>query len=433
MARCSSKPLAPLLLTLLLLSARLADARKGKGGGRAKAEGQRQRRKGKGRGGKTSLGGWSEALEPLHKTVCENGRPCRPGEGNLKGYKHWSQPYPPYEEVHGKGSALKKRATPPGWGKGEPFPASNYEALRAAAAGLRGPIVLVAADFDYRELAENWFRSARRAGMASVVVYALDAEACAYLVAAGVPAVNGTDNTRAWEATRLERHIQIALAERHMAAAALVDAGHDVLLTDASHVFLRDPSPRLAELPPSLDAAVGRGGCNGKGPAGCDMLWNFMLLRGSRAGRRQLLLQFVRTSVVSGLIDFYLRWWAGHHCIFMGYEKTFRGAGAQLEAPLTPRSNAAQPNATVAVTLRGRAWCPEGGCLTIGQLSWAAFPVGRRERTPSLPPLTSEFPDAVVGRSTRPNRDHRLRLDRYDEHDFDSLRDAMRADGLWLL
>jgi hypothetical protein len=29
---------------------------------------------------------------PTHATLCA-GRPCRPGEGNLRGYKMWVQPY----------------------------------------------------------------------------------------------------------------------------------------------------------------------------------------------------------------------------------------------------------------------------------------------------------------------------------------------------
>ena len=30
---------------------------------------------------------------PTHETVCNGSRLCRPGEGNLKGYKFWGQPY----------------------------------------------------------------------------------------------------------------------------------------------------------------------------------------------------------------------------------------------------------------------------------------------------------------------------------------------------
>ena len=44
---------------------------------------------------------------------------------------------------------------------------------------------------------------------------------------------------------------------------------------------------------------------------------------------------------------------------------------------------------------------------------------------------------ALVGRTARPDldpkRSHRLRLDRYDEQDFDDLRAAMIKEGLWLL
>ena len=34
---------------------------------------------------------------PTHAIECE-GRPCRPGEGNLKGYRFWGQPYIHREE-----------------------------------------------------------------------------------------------------------------------------------------------------------------------------------------------------------------------------------------------------------------------------------------------------------------------------------------------
>ena len=44
---------------------------------------------------------------------------------------------------------------------------------------------------------------------------------------------------------------------------------------------------------------------------------------------------------------------------------------------------------------------------------------------------------ALVGRSNRPYANnqptHRLRLDRYDDVDFEQLREKMVADGLWVL
>ena len=44
---------------------------------------------------------------------------------------------------------------------------------------------------------------------------------------------------------------------------------------------------------------------------------------------------------------------------------------------------------------------------------------------------------ALFGRSHRPDKNpvgsHRLRLDRYDEFDFDLLKEARVADGLWRL
>ena len=89
------------------------------------------------------------------------------------------------------------------------------------------------------------------------------------------------------------------------------------------------------------------------------------------------------------------------------------------------------PNATAIVSLRKRAWCqPERlGCLKIGMLPADRFPAaGQYEGARRT---------ALVGRSPRPDldprRSHRLRLDRYDEKDFDDLRAAMRRDGLWNL
>mmetsp|Transcript_9169 Transcript_9169/g.27456 ORF Transcript_9169/g.27456 Transcript_9169/m.27456 type:complete len:90 (-) Transcript_9169:478-747(-) len=46
--------------------------------------------------------------------------------------------------------------------------------------------------------------------------------------------------------------------ERHLAAAALVEAGHDVLLTDATAVFLKDFLPRLVGAPAELDVLLQR-------------------------------------------------------------------------------------------------------------------------------------------------------------------------------
>ena len=141
-----------------------------------------------------------------------------------------------------------------------------------------------------------------------------------------------------------------------MAAAALDGAGFDVLLTDTTHVVLRYPFGYLRAQRDDVDLWAMRGGCNAKRPEhseaglGCGMVWNFLFLRGARdAARGRRVVSFVQDAIDTGMVDFYLRWWAGHHCIFMGYAKNLRGGQARLErgsprcrtrcAPIRPRSS----------------------------------------------------------------------------------------------
>ena len=100
----------PWLVLLLLLPALLA---KGQGKHRRLSKGA----KASGRSGRTSLGSWTVSAEPMHKTVCD-GRTCRPGEGNLKGYQHWSQPYEP---VDPKGATRRAECVKP-WAHGHACP-----------------------------------------------------------------------------------------------------------------------------------------------------------------------------------------------------------------------------------------------------------------------------------------------------------------------
>lgn len=417
-----------------LLVLLLAASATGKGRGHKRA----LRQGGKGDG----LGKTTPATGPLHRTVCDDGKPCRPGEGNLKGYEHWKMPWEP-PSIDG----LTKQA-PHGWSNGAPFPTAPYAQLVSAAkrvASNGNAVVFAAADFDFRELGENWLKSTQRAGIGNALLYALDTEAYDYFLSkfsATTAIVNGTDNLNAWEATRLQRHIQRALAERHMAAAALVHAGFDVLLTDATHVFVRNPFPDLLRQRKDVDLWAMRGGCNAKKPEnseaglGCGLMWNFVFFRGASMAdqspmARQRLVSFIQSAVDTGMVDFYLRWWAGHHCIFMGYVKMIRNGHARLEGGLTPRENALKPNGTAVVELTHgpKRWCDSKPCLRIGMLPHDRYP----------PP--GQFPDArqtaFVGRAVRPDvdpkRSHRLRLDRYDNQDFDDLVAAMKAQSLWLL
>merc|ERR1719291_1157192 len=76
-----------------------------------------------------------------------------------------------------------------------------------------------------------------------------------------------------------------------------------------------------------------------------------------------------------------------------------------------------------------------GASLRFGLLPETLFP-------PAVPgAYVAARETALIGRSQRPSAGHpskttpgdRLRLDRYDMQDFDMLRSAMVADGLWKL
>ena len=423
-------PAAPLTLLLLLCSSvhPAQSSRKHPTKSSRKSRALRQKL----RSG-NNLGAWTEATAPLHSTVCGD-HTCRPGEGNLKGYQHWSQPY---ESAPLAG--LSKRGAH-GWSKGSAFPSDKFTGLVAAAQRVQRHrlVAMTVADFDFRLLAENWYQHAQRADLPAIV-HALDSEAFGYLSARGVATHNGTDNLLAWSITKLQRHIQRALAEKHMAAAALVAAGLDVLMFDSTHVPLRSPlaffsAPELA----AVDLFAPRGECNAqKQRAGCSLAWNFLFLRGSApAPRRDRIVRYMQAAVDTGMVDFYLRWWTGHHCIYTGYDKLFRSQHFEFERvgepdgpPPSAQLAADRPNATAILRL-GATWCgDDGACLRLGLLPANLFP------PPNGYPAVRDV--ALTGRTIRPNKDptrsHRLRLDRYDEVDFDTLRVAMLADGLWRL
>ena len=300
--------------------------------------------------------------------------------------------------------------------------------------------MFAAADFDFRELGENWYKATQRAGVGNALLYALDAPAYEYFLSRRIAAVvNGTDNLDAWAGTRLQRHIQRALAERHMAAAALVGAGFDVLLTDTTHVVLRNPFGYLRAQRDDVDLWAMRGGCNAKRPEhseaglGCGMVWNFLFLRGARdAARGRASSPSCRTRSTRGWSTFTSGGGRATTASSWGTPRTsaagrrgWRGGSPRARtrcAPMRPRSSRCCRS-------RAHRWCKEEPCMRIGMLPHDKFP----------PP--GGFPDArttaFVGRAARPDldpkRSHRLRLDRYDERDFDNLVAAMKAQGLWLL
>mmetsp|Transcript_48348 Transcript_48348/g.104740 ORF Transcript_48348/g.104740 Transcript_48348/m.104740 type:complete len:427 (+) Transcript_48348:161-1441(+) len=377
------------------------------------------------RGGGRHLDGRSDlagveagASTPRHKTDC-SGRPCRPGEGSLTGYEHWKQPYPHDESI------AKRLRT---WPNDPSVAGGAYTPLVAAARRVAADnfVVFTVADFDYRYIAENWYVAARRAGMSNMLVHAIDSEALSFLSSRGVAVSDGSASFDAWQTTRLDRHIQRTSGEQHAAAAALVSAGLDVLLTDATHVILRPLTPFFKTVPTSNDMLVMRDGCDAsRNPVSCGGMWNFLFLRGSNAETRALTFAFIEDAVRLGMVDFYLRWWAGHHCIFVGYQKHFKQNAPALEQPLDPAAYASHHNATLSLVLHGARACHGARCLTLGLLPAGLFPAGAAD--------AKAKPQALVRRSARPDAAHRLRLDRYDERDFDNLTAAMKRDGLWLL
>lgn len=104
----------------------------------------------------------------------------------------------------------------------------------------------------------------------------------------------------------------------------------------------------------------------------------------------------------------------------MAFNKMFRERRPRLHAGLTAAEVATQREQTASLTFAGI----EMGLLPADRFPRADLYVRSKET-------------ALVGRTARPEMDptrtHRLRLDRYDERDFDELREAMSKDGLWLL
>lgn len=132
---------------------------------------------------------------------------------------------------------------------------------------------------------------------------------------------------------------------------------------------------------------------------------------------------------------------SGHHCIDgNGYPKLLRSSAPRLEHPVSAQESAADPHSTAVAILRGARG------LRLGLLPRHQFPpafmFGKNAESSGDSPTqpddaSSRRASALVGRIVRPDKDprrsHRLRLDRYDERDFDEMRSAMIAAGLWVL
>ena len=239
---------------------------------------------------------------PTHTTSCGE-RTCRPGEGNLRGYKMWGQPY-----IHREAWVQSRSRRWPH----PPDPETHYAELVRVAKQIRlkNLVIMAAGDFDFREIVVNWAAHCAKQGWRHHLVLAMDAELHADLSGKGIISVDNAANLNAWNATCLTRHVQRVRMERQLATAALVAAGVDVLLTDATVIFVHDPLPLFATAPLSkADILVQREG--GPGAAvrkiGVGVNAGFMLVRAARltpapsAPLARLFADIVRR----GLVEFY--------------------------------------------------------------------------------------------------------------------------------
>ena len=172
-------------------------------------------------------------LFPTHETVC-GGRSCRPGEGNLRHstergangqfrYKQWTQPYEHREAF----VQSRSRRAPHG------PDAAHYGELTRLAKGIAADklVLVTAGDWDYRSLVWNWLAHVRSFGHTNALVLSMDHELHQALSGAGAVSFDDSANLDAWNRTCLQRHIQAVRTERHIALAALVASGLDVLMT----------------------------------------------------------------------------------------------------------------------------------------------------------------------------------------------------------
>ena len=238
-------------------------------------------------------------LFPTHTTVC-NGRPCRPGEGNMKGYTMWSQPY-----EHREAYVQSRRRKRPH----EPDPTTTYVELVRVAKRIQkdGMVFVTAGDFDYREMIYNWVMHAHQLKYFNSLVLAMDTELFADLGRRRIPAFDNSALLDAWNATCLQRHIQAVRMERHLGIAALVGAGISVFHAEASVVLLRDVMPSLRAQPADVDMLFQRDDWPAEPlrTMGCAVNAGLYFLRASRSTE---VVRFVTDAAKRGLIEFYLRW-----------------------------------------------------------------------------------------------------------------------------
>mmetsp|Transcript_2757 Transcript_2757/g.8489 ORF Transcript_2757/g.8489 Transcript_2757/m.8489 type:complete len:303 (+) Transcript_2757:225-1133(+) len=275
---------------------------------------------------------------------------------------------------------------------------------------------------------------AHKLGHSNAIVLAMDRELANEMLTRKIPVFDNSINLDAWNSTCLQRHIQAVRMERHLAAAALVSFGYDVLLTDSTAVLLKPILPFFRQQPADVDLFFQRDDW----PAdpvrhiGCAVNAGFVLMRGKKG---QKVAALVEDMVKRGLIEFYLRW----NNIVDQYGWSFilaESAGMRLEA--TERGN------NTAIGIITRKGCnQDGDCLKAALLPFDLFPRHASswwsvKSTALIHHLTWNCAEekAPCGRpenGIRVFRGNRQRLDRYDETDFEDQTAALRAVGAWLV
>jgi hypothetical protein len=367
---------------------------------------------------------------PTHNTRCGD-RLCRPGEGNLKGYKMWAQPYIHREAwVQAKSRRVPHLPDPP---------SANYAALVDAARKVRehNLVVVTAADFDFREIVFNWHAHLNRLGISNALVLAMDRELAEELGRRRIAHVDNSANLDAWNATCLQRHIQRVRTERMLAVCALLLSGIDVLHTDATVVLTKDVLPMLRTQPPftAADLLVQRE----SGPAaayrkvGSCVNPGFLYARGAKdAEARQRVLRFFLDLTRRGLVEFYNRW--NNVIDQMGFSflvadtSDLRSNGTSVGPPTSQLANETTLTSLSRYGLR------------LGFLPYDQFPrVGDWSLLRATAAIHHLVADGSLGKQFEqpwgvlPFRGHRQRLDRYDEEDFAAYVKVMRQVGLWLV
>ena len=354
---------------------------------------------------------------PTHTTVC-NGRPCAPGEGNLKGYKMWGQPY-----LHREDYVQSRSRRPP-----HPPDPQVYAGLVALARRVQseGLVILTSGDWDYREIVMNWVLHAHGHGYHNSIVLSMDVELHSDLMRRNIPAFDNSALLDQWNSTCLQRHIQKVRMERQLALAALLAVGYNVLHTDATAIFVKDVLPML-RAHPNVDILVQRDGGPGSNRLGCSVTAGFTYVRSSK---REALSQFLADVVRRGLVEFYLRW--ANNVDQFGWSHTV------AESELRPQTSRLSNETTIMVIKRRG--CQADSCLRLGFLPFDKFPrIGAWPMLRATALIHHLVSDGALGaqyhnpEGVRPFHSHRQRLDRYDETDFGEYRQVVRQMGLWLV